>query len=248
MSKPITDAQWRYLKLALEDDRADDAKYLLRKYGGDPLALTRQEAFWVIKQLESDYNPDAVEYQEPRPSNVYEPEPQVLYRMYNADNVLLYVGVSKNALARMDQHEAAKPWFTEVALVKFEHHANRESVLEAERLAILTEQPRHNQQHSGNTIDNHLTQIPMLDDHAGLYRMIKHDMENRWQNQGAFIWGSSWVSQSFLYSVGVNYGFIKSVDSFSCPLCEKILDSKRWLNADDAFMDFCLKKSHNEPR
>jgi predicted GIY-YIG superfamily endonuclease len=229
MSKPISDAQYRYLKLALNDpEREIAAAVYINEYCNDPLDLTRQQAYLVISALEEKYNPDALAYYDPKPSDIYEPEAQVLYRLFDEASELLYVGVSKNALARMDQHQLDKPWFTDVALVKFEHFPSREAVLEAERLAILTERPKYNQQHSGQTIDNHLTELPMLEDHQDLYRSVQHDMANHIKRQGPEIWGSSWIAQGYLYSVGEWVNHLVQDGNDWCPACAKIAKSKRW--------------------
>ena len=67
-----------------------------------------------------------------------------LYRYYDADGALLYVGVSKRALYRLTQHQAEKPWHLEIATVKMEHLADRAAALEAEAVAIRDENPRYN--------------------------------------------------------------------------------------------------------
>jgi predicted GIY-YIG superfamily endonuclease len=56
----------------------------------------------------------------------------------------LYVGVSLSALNRLAQHRDGSHWFLEIAVVKIEAFPDRTSALEAERNAILKENPRHN--------------------------------------------------------------------------------------------------------
>lgn len=69
-----------------------------------------------------------------------------LYRHYDAQGVLLYVGVSLNAVGRLADHKRAAPWFCKISRVTVEHYASREAALEAERLAIVAEKPLHNVQ------------------------------------------------------------------------------------------------------
>lgn len=69
---------------------------------------------------------------------------QALYRMYDADGALLYIGVSLNVAQRMGQHRAEKPWWTDIARIDLEHHVSRRAVLQAEQRAILSEGPLYN--------------------------------------------------------------------------------------------------------
>ncbi len=69
---------------------------------------------------------------------------QHLYRHFDKDGTLLYVGVSINALNRLAQHKEASHWFIEITSVKIEQFQSREEVLRAEREAITNENPLHN--------------------------------------------------------------------------------------------------------
>lgn len=71
---------------------------------------------------------------------------QHLYRHFDKDDVLLYVGVSLRVLQRLGQHKANSHWFVRIAKVTLENYDSREAVLEAERQAILSEKPLHNYQ------------------------------------------------------------------------------------------------------
>ena len=71
-------------------------------------------------------------------------KPQTLYRMYNADDQLLYVGITQQQVVRFHQHAREKLWWPEVTQIWVEHYPDRPSVIEAERLAIQTERPRYN--------------------------------------------------------------------------------------------------------
>lgn len=77
-----------------------------------------------------------------------QPQPQQLYRMFGADEELLYVGISLNAVARAAQHRVDKAWWLNVARIEVEGYPDREAVLTAEKLAIKTEQPTWNLQHN----------------------------------------------------------------------------------------------------
>jgi predicted GIY-YIG superfamily endonuclease len=73
---------------------------------------------------------------------------QQLYRLYNADDELLYIGISLSAINRMTQHKANQPWWFEVATIKVEtHEVDREAIATMEREAIIGECPRYNVVH-----------------------------------------------------------------------------------------------------
>jgi predicted GIY-YIG superfamily endonuclease len=70
--------------------------------------------------------------------------PVDLYRLYDADGALLYVGVSVNPVARLIHHKRAKDWYHDIAKIVIEKHATREAAYAAERKAIREENPKHN--------------------------------------------------------------------------------------------------------
>lgn len=72
-----------------------------------------------------------------------------LYRFYDAAGDLLYVGITLNPDERWKKHRK-KPWWHTVASIRLETYLDRESVLAAEREAIITEHPVHNVVHNSN--------------------------------------------------------------------------------------------------
>jgi len=72
----------------------------------------------------------------------------VLYRILDADGVLLYVGASTNPGDRIDRHSKTQPWWPDVSTITLEHFASWESLAEAELAAIRTENPKYNLLHS----------------------------------------------------------------------------------------------------
>jgi hypothetical protein len=75
------------------------------------------------------------------------PERTALYRFFDADDELLYVGISRDPAERWKQHRD-KPWWRDVAMRVVEWHDDRPSAERAERKAIQTEGPRYNVQHN----------------------------------------------------------------------------------------------------
>lgn len=75
-------------------------------------------------------------------------ERTVLYRFFNSAGDLLYVGITRDPASRIAQHGAEKPWWHVVANVTLEWHDSRQEALDAERAAIIAEQPAHNVIHN----------------------------------------------------------------------------------------------------
>lgn len=69
---------------------------------------------------------------------------QILYRMFDDKDVLLYVGITNSLERRLKQHSEEKPWFTRIDRVEIEKFESRKEVENAERHAILNEKPLHN--------------------------------------------------------------------------------------------------------
>lgn len=69
-----------------------------------------------------------------------------LYRHFDAEGALLYVGISLSAVQRLSQHKSGSKWFEQIRRVTIEWHDSREKALRAEATAISQENPRHNLQ------------------------------------------------------------------------------------------------------
>ena len=68
-----------------------------------------------------------------------------LYRFYDKNGDLLYVGVSCGFGARVRVHRSeSDEWWSQVHTARFEHFLTRPLALEAERDAIRAEHPRYN--------------------------------------------------------------------------------------------------------
>lgn len=81
-----------------------------------------------------------------------------LYRFYDAQDRLLYIGISLNAAQRASQHKAKKSWWTDVRRMEVTPLGTitRSDAEQIERAAIQDEQPLHNIVHntSRHTIIN----------------------------------------------------------------------------------------------
>ncbi|QNN98927.1 G-I-Y-Y-I-G endonuclease [Mycobacterium phage Mova] len=75
-------------------------------------------------------------------------KPHILYRFYNAEDELLYIGITNNPRSRFNQHHADKAWFKSVARATMQHFATRAELETAEVAAIQSELPRYNAAHA----------------------------------------------------------------------------------------------------
>jgi predicted GIY-YIG superfamily endonuclease len=67
-----------------------------------------------------------------------------LYRFFDADGVLLYVGITMNPGARWDCHSKGSRWWSRMATMTAVEYPDRYSALAAEREAVKTEHPLFN--------------------------------------------------------------------------------------------------------
>lgn len=73
--------------------------------------------------------------------------PTALYRHFDAEGVLLYVGISMSVFSRTQSHGVCAAWWDRVARIDIERYPDRKSAEEAEREAIKIEGPLHNKAH-----------------------------------------------------------------------------------------------------
>lgn len=73
----------------------------------------------------------------------------VLYRIYDHDAALLYVGITNNPVTRFREHGAAKDWWPRVANIGIVTFHSREELEAAEKTAIRDEKPRYNIANAG---------------------------------------------------------------------------------------------------
>ena len=70
-----------------------------------------------------------------------------LYRLYDAEGDLLYVGITDSPRYRFIQHAGDKAWWHLVSRKEIEWRDNRSEALHAENEAIAHERPRYNGYH-----------------------------------------------------------------------------------------------------
>jgi len=67
-----------------------------------------------------------------------------LYRFFDTNDVLLYVGLTIDPGARFKKHRYTKQWWRDVDRIEIQHFNDLESLRAAERRAIEDEQPLYN--------------------------------------------------------------------------------------------------------
>ena len=71
-------------------------------------------------------------------------EHNILYRYFDENDRLLYVGITKNQFSRLQSHAMSAKWFGLIHKATFRHFTSREDVKRAELKAIATENPLFN--------------------------------------------------------------------------------------------------------
>ncbi|MFJ6729416.1 GIY-YIG nuclease family protein [Streptomyces sp. NPDC091281] len=80
------------------------------------------------------------------------PEPAertALYRLYDADDRLLYVGITSNPKTRWGRHARDKHWWPEVARKAIEWFETRKSAERVEKIEVEEQHPKYNRTFNG---------------------------------------------------------------------------------------------------
>jgi hypothetical protein len=67
-----------------------------------------------------------------------------VYRLYNDQGELLYVGCTSLGAHRWVEHAGVQPWWADVSTVRVEHYPTRDDALLAEKTWIRNGNPKHN--------------------------------------------------------------------------------------------------------
>lgn len=83
---------------------------------------------------------------EARPMNDF--TPTAVYRLYAAEDILLYVGVTSDIELRLAQHAETQPWWNHVVRYTVDWMSSRSSALRIEAHWIAQDSPLYNVEHS----------------------------------------------------------------------------------------------------
>lgn len=87
-----------------------------------------------------------------------------LYRHYDVDGVLLYVGTSRDPVKRLVGHEGRSPWADDIATITIESVDSDEDAHEAEATAIERERPAYNKRRPPTGKDKKPQEDPVCKD------------------------------------------------------------------------------------
>lgn len=68
----------------------------------------------------------------------------VVYRHFNCEGDLLYVGMTSNVCARNLQHKNISHWFSQVSKITLDWFSEKKEAKDAEASAICSENPKYN--------------------------------------------------------------------------------------------------------
>jgi hypothetical protein len=74
-----------------------------------------------------------------------------LYRHFDVDGRLLYVGISRSSKVRLSRHRRSH-WFGEIVRIEIERYPTRQAAEAAEIAAIRLEKPLYNVVHTRGTL------------------------------------------------------------------------------------------------
>ena len=165
----------------------------------------------------------------------------ILYRYFDADDQLLYIGITNNQARRFSQHKD-KDWFRYIHRATFEHFSNRKDAELAEMMAIKKELPLHNISHHPEkertpdkiTIWFHtkLHLVQMLNEPDGGHDEIHKDWAEEVKSwlEPHECWDLPWdahlAHHLFAYELGVQHQLIKPFKAHQeCQQCSDIFVS-----------------------
>lgn len=86
-------------------------------------------------------------------ATIVAPQPTSVYRYYDVDDLLIYVGITSRGMTRNREHNATKEWWPYVSRQEVEHFGSRERAAERERSLIHAFRPPFNRQHNAESGD-----------------------------------------------------------------------------------------------
>lgn len=133
-------------------------------------------------------------------------QPHALYRFWNAEGHLLYVGLTVDPGARWKAHGREKSWWTEVVTVTLEWFPDRDSVEIAEIKAIREEKPRYNVVHNQPVAEEPQVELTVV----GWHDWDESEMTPEWRKSIARLTRDEWLrTGEVAMLLGVSIGTIQ---------------------------------------
>ena len=102
-----------------------------------------------------------------------------LYRHYDKEGDLLYVGIAYATVHRLAAHRYGSGWFRDIEIVTIERFHSRAQAMEAEAAAIKDEKPRFNVIHADDMLEDTLQPERIADADGRKVTYIRFSDEER---------------------------------------------------------------------
>lgn len=133
--------------MSMNRDRLHELELQMVRAMGSRPNYSRDE----LESMRSDIRDEVLHFpvhQPVRRGGVNRRQANDVYRFYDVDGVLLYVGLSMHLPDRLSQHRQSSLWLS-VSRIEVEHLADRDSASARERELISTLHPLHNRNGGG---------------------------------------------------------------------------------------------------
>lgn len=119
-----------------------------------PIKMGRR-SLWIESEVQAWISRTAEAMRAKARLTPYKRGPKVrtaLYRHFDKDSRLLYIGISLSAVERLREHRVHASWFDRIVRIEIEWFQSRGAALNAERRAIMREKPECNIIHNGRPV------------------------------------------------------------------------------------------------
>lgn len=165
----------------------------------------------------------------------------ILYRFFDKDDVLLYVGITNNPKNRFKGHQKEKSWFNKVTHSTMEHFGSRNELEDAEVRAIQTEKPKYNVVHTVQAVlKPELVRLRALRSHSRRISYARGADANSFPAPDGFVDEAPQLAKEiYPCLVCVRFGVVREIDESGIPLndivrcvaCRTEWTSAEWVEA-----------------
>lgn len=152
-------------------------------------------------------------------------KPQALYRYFDKDNRLLYVGISSSFFDRNNTHAMQSSWIHQAAKVTIEWYETRSEVESQEIYAIQNEHPLHNKAHSVLPFLAHLNEIEFKKLNDDFHLAISEKIDLLINESFELIDGFSSESINYWAFVNAIYDCVAESSTIPCKICAKFMST-----------------------
>ena len=134
-----------------------------------------------------------------------------LYRLFGADDLLLYIGISRNFAARFAQHAQDKEWWGQVCRSTVVWYPTRDEADRAETAAIVAEKPKHNIAKVSSVSPERLAEIEQRLKDAQAAMAVADDLVNERRLAVAEALAQGWTKYKIAAVLGVRGPTVDSI-------------------------------------